>query len=122
MNDYDNVRKETQAHLDRSLDELDSEITDRLAASREKALREAALERPRRSRTPMAIAGVAASVAMVAVLATFTGETGSPQPGAEDIELMAAEEPLEFYQDLDFYLWLEQQEIDELSGAEATST
>ena len=35
---------------------------------------------------------------------------------------MAAEEPLEFYQDLDFYLWLEQQELDELAQGRSGSS
>ena len=122
MTDHDKVTEATRAHLDRSLDDLDPKITERLAARREKALQAASMERRGMRRTPMAIAGVAASVVMAAVLVTFSGGTDAPQQTPEDIELMAAEEPLEFYQDLEFYLWLEQQDLDELAQTGAGST
>lgn len=111
MTDYDNVTKETRAHLDSSLDDLAPDINARLAASRERAMEQAVAGRRHRSRAPAAAVGVAASVAMVAVLATFTGGTDEPGPTAGDLELMTAEEPLEMYQDLEFYLWLEKQKL-----------
>lgn len=101
-------------HMDQSTDALDTSIIERLAAGRRQALEQTVQEPPKRTRTPVTGLGLAASVAMVAVLSTFfTGNdtTTGPTPEAEALELMAAEEPLALYEDLEFYLWLEEQEI-----------
>lgn len=101
-------------HMDQTTQELDPTITARLAAGRQQALKQMGQEPRGRSRTTLTGFGLAASVAMVAVLASFY--TGNERPTgpvseADALEMMAAEEPLELYEDLEFYLWLEQQEM-----------
>ncbi|MDX1587441.1 MAG: DUF3619 family protein [Oleiphilaceae bacterium] len=114
------LTEQTRRHLDPVSENLDPVIAERLAAARQQALEQMGRETPRRSRTTLAGMGLAASVALVAVLASLYNGNDTPGQalGAEDLELMAAEEPLEFYADLEFYLWLEEQSAGEESLGE----
>lgn len=110
MNDDRKLADIARARLDESVADLDPRIGARLAAARANALA-APRRRPQRLYAGLALA---ASVALALVVVG----RGDPTPAElEPIEILAANEPLELYQELDFYLWLE----DELTGAPAAS-
>lgn len=100
--------------LDRSCDTLDGYTLSRL-----NAIRNAALERKhdRRRRALLLPFGglVTACVLVLAVsLVNRTGSVGQDNAVAtplEDLEILAASEGLEFYEDYEFYQWLAENEI-----------
>lgn len=82
----------------------------RLAAARRRAL---AAGRSRRATRPWAwgIGGLATAAAGVLGLVLWLGGPYAPvgpavPPPADDVELLASGEGVDFYADLDFYLWL----------------
>ena len=98
--------------LDDSTDRLDRHTQTALRAARLRALHpeRAAL----RARWWMPASGVAlASAVLVAVLLSHTNQPVAPRmlPGT-DIELLTSAHSLEFYNDLDFYQWLQETESD----------
>ncbi|MCZ6762773.1 MAG: hypothetical protein O7C03_07200 [Gammaproteobacteria bacterium] len=126
MNDAENkadrFEQKARAAL-RSRDELLDEATSsRLAQAREKAM----LEMPLGNQRPwLAVAAIAASV--VVALAWYRW----PQPEVPDMELlesmdlMVAEESIEFYRDLEFLEWAELEEellLDELDSEQGETT
>lgn len=109
MNADDRAARLARARLEQSLEELDPITVERLAASRRRALAQAARPRPQRRRwAPAAGLAVAASLAVLALLVARDPQIPAAAP-VDALELLAAEEPLELYQELEFYLWLEQQ-------------
>jgi len=102
-----------KARLDQSEQALDGVTLGRLRAARREALATLGAERPRRTWwEPMR------GLAVAATLATLTVSLWSLSPGPtdtglmplEDLALLTDSEDLEFYQDLDFYLWLDSRE------------
>jgi len=82
----------------------------RLAQARRRAL---AMRRSRRGAASWAwgIGGLATAAAGVLGLVLWLGGSFSPTgpvaaPPADDVELLASGEEMDFYADLDFYLWL----------------
>lgn len=107
-----------RAALDRSVEQLDEPTLRRLQGGRQRAmqyLKEHAQEETARAqrRSPLWIpaSGVAfASVVMLTLLLTqYTPSSMEPTDSFDDIELMVSGESLEFYDDLEFYLWLAQE-------------
>ncbi|HFQ91858.1 MAG TPA: DUF3619 family protein [Chromatiales bacterium] len=98
-----------RALLDERLEALDGETAARLRAARRRALGELA---PRR-RAWMAAGGLAAATAslLLVVMLWSGGErpVGSPDI-FEDLELLSSTEDMEFIEDLDFYLWLDDEQ------------
>jgi hypothetical protein len=105
--------------LDESVDNLDAGTRSRLARARHAALeaREAKEKRgERRLRwVGLPAAGLAvAAVAALLVLNVFDPRgTGAPEDFVADLEVLGAEESTEFYEDLDFYLWISEEGLDE---------
>lgn len=112
-----------KADLDESLRRLDHAISKRLRVARQYALDTALGGKPAKKPLPwlLPVAGMAA--ASVAALALFfllqpqkqeaLVSQNSPQNlaesvsgGMEDLELLASSEAIEFYDDLEFYGWL----------------
>ncbi len=101
--------------LDRSEQDLDDATLTRLRAARREALGTLTTDRPRRSWwEPMGGLAVAATLATltVSLWSLSPGPDGTPGdsvglPTLEDVALLTDAEELEFYQDLDFYLWLD---------------
>lgn len=101
---------------------LDEETLSRLARARQKALLEMAHEK---RRAWPAVAAIAASLVVALVWSRW------PQPEVPDAELFAsmdllvAEESIEFYQDLEFLEWAELEEellLDELDDEQSETT
>jgi hypothetical protein len=101
--------------LDDAAERLDAETVARLRAARHRALEAARAgvpaPRPRaRWLWPAATAAFAsATVAVVAAWLWFASPA-APPIGFEDLELLVTAEHPEFYEDLDFYAWLAEQE------------
>jgi len=94
-----------RAALDRAAGDLAVREAHRLAAARREAL--AAGGRAARVR-PWAWGGLATVAAGALSLVLWLGMPQGPGavPPVEDLELLTAGEGVEFYADLDFYLWL----------------
>jgi hypothetical protein len=104
--------------LDESADGLDAATLSRLNRARQAAL---AQRRPARRQWALP-AGLAS--ACVLLLAVLTWHSYGPTVGVSlenplartaapgDLDLVASEDSLEFYQDLEFYAWLETQDQD----------
>jgi hypothetical protein len=99
------IRKE----LDDSCESLDAETLSKLNRARHRALKAT----PRRSLWLVPLAGVAtaASIGLLSINLFTTQVSHGPQADfVEDIELLSSSEDLDFYQNLEFYLWLEDEQ------------
>ena len=111
--------------LDESAQNLDAATLSRLNRARQSALESA---RPRRLRSWFVPAGLASACAVLLAVAVVwhrpaTAPQNSPDPflpsatanfsgnavAGNDLDLVSSEDSIEFYQDLDFYAWLETQ-------------
>jgi len=110
--------------LDDSLDELDDSVLSRLQQSRQQAVK-AATQLPKQSHAianvnPFAfprwltLVSTGATFATIALIVTLLWTPPQPFPQQmqthsfiEDINLLSQSEELELYQNLEFYLWLE---------------
>ena len=90
--------------LDESVDNLDGATLSRLAQARN-----VALDRKRhRARFLLPFGVVSAGLAAAGVIAVLLLQPGPAlqAPDLADISLLGSDEPLEFYEDMDFYQWL----------------
>jgi len=101
-----------KAALDHRLESLDGETTECLKQVRRQVLERGAAQRPRWVQAA-GLAAVAASALLVVSL-WFVGEGGRDAPELlplmEDLELLSTREDIEFFEDLDFYLWLDHEQ------------
>lgn len=100
------------AALDKGADELDLRTQSRLLAMRREAMERMSAPRERRFPVPRWVASGAFVTALVAVaiaLFVLPGPNGRMKQVSkvEDLEIMVSGESLEFYEDLEFYQWLE---------------
>ncbi|HEX4479202.1 MAG TPA: hypothetical protein VH082_00220 [Rudaea sp.] len=105
--------------LDDSAQSLDASTLSRLNRVRQRALEQA---RPRAMRPWFVPAGLASACAvLIAVAVAWHTPTASVAPAsssasagtfANDLDMMTSDDGIEFYQDLDFYAWLDAQEKD----------
>ncbi len=58
------------------------------------------------------VAGLATACAIVLGVSIYLKQPNGLQPNLEDLDLLAAEENLEFYDGIEFYAWLAEEEID----------
>jgi hypothetical protein len=103
----DPLLRQINATLDKAVDALDGATQSRLRAAR----REALAVRQQRPGWWLPLAGMA-TAATVAVLTLSLWLLQPQQPTAvmptvEDMALLSDEAELDFYEDLDFYLWLD---------------
>jgi hypothetical protein len=115
---------QAKAVLDQSADGLDAATLSRLNRARQAALVQRAP--PRRWRLP---AGLATASVLVLAALIWQGYLPSVAPGAQefpltaktaassDIDLVSSDDSLEFYQDLEFYAWLDAQEQEQDLGS-----
>ncbi|QBB69174.1 hypothetical protein ELE36_01605 [Pseudolysobacter antarcticus] len=120
QNDFVWIAQATTA-LDESARDLDAATLSRL-----NRVRQAALQQKRSRRVSwMLPAGLAGACAMVLAIGVWHGAVREPalptlpnaelvhsvnwSNGADDLELVANEDNIELYQDLDFYAWLDTQ-------------
>jgi hypothetical protein len=97
--------------LDDSVEHLDAQTLSRLKQARHRALDSASIHRRPAWLIPTGGFAVAASVAVLtAILWHGKPVDHDMMQGFEDLELLSSSESLEFYEDLDFYSWLEYEE------------
>jgi len=105
------VKKE----LDAVAEDIDALTSARLQSVRMRALDEAERRKGVSFIIPrwMTAGGIATVCAVVvAVSIWFTTRQGLPTNHPEDVEILAAQEQLDLYKDLDFYKWLASAEND----------
>ena len=114
MNDSDPVTRHIRHQLDRQA--VDAETRRRLRQARSQAL--SALDRPQHgwfaspaARAGLALAGIAGLALLLMLGISRQNQEPLPDAGLDAFEIATSEAPLEFYQELEFYLWLEQQEL-----------
>lgn len=108
--------------FDQSVDELDAATLSKLNRGRQAALSE--LNRPKLfSARPswmtwMPVGGVAATVLIAVLVLRAPEPTGVIDASATDLEILLSEESIELFEDLEFYSWLDTQELDEGSNGD----
>lgn len=99
--------------LDEGVERLDGATRSRLRQARARAL-DSLADRPARRRQRLA-AGLALAALLLALL-WWPGDRDEgrlvPPLAPLDFELLTSNEPIEIYQELDFYQWLEQERDD----------
>ena len=116
MNDEDHDRvfiEGVKAQLDASLDDMDEAIRRRLRRARGRALGEEEVRRrPLWHLVRIPALGMAAAALLLIGLLTYLGGPLKDKSIAqvENVELFASNESLELLVDLDFYLWLSEEE------------
>ena len=105
--------------LDESAHNLDAATLSRLNRARQRALEQG---RPRVMRPWFVPAGLASACAvLIAVAVAWQMPTHTAAPAltdanagafSSDLDMMSSDDGLEFYEDLDFYAWLDAQEKD----------
>lgn len=101
--------------LDESCERLDANTLARLKAGRLRALEQAETRKSMFSRWPHWLtAGGLATTALLVVMVTgwLASRQNRPAQQLEDLEIMAAQEQLDLYADLDFYRWLPADKIE----------
>ncbi len=104
--------------LDESLDDLDEAILSRLRQNRQQAVKHATQTAEPLNQTSflfpawLAPISTGATFATVALVITLFGtqplfQYVQDNDFMEDVQLLSAKEDLEFYQNIEFYLWLE---------------
>lgn len=110
---HDPMNEHYRSALDRQVEELDGETLSGLRQARTLALQ----AMPQKSGSFGVNVGWAAGIATAAAMSVtlmllWPGENDYSQDfvaGLADAELLADEESIDFYEELDFYIWLEQQ-------------
>lgn len=97
----------------RASENLDLATSQRLAQARRKAVN-AIPTQPLPDRRWLALAGLAAALVLTVTLYRATPSTSAvvadTRAGAETLDLLLDDKDPQFYRDLDFYKWLEQQQ------------
>jgi len=97
--------------FDRSVDGLDAAALSRLNRGRHAALAEAA--RPDRAWLRwMPVTGVAAAVLLAVIVLRGAGDIDVIGAPAADLDILLSEESIEMLEELEFYSWLDTQELE----------
>ncbi len=95
------------------LDEFERNLDDRIRAKLRAARRHALADSDRRQRwqrppgwIPLGALATGVVMLTVAALVWLSLPSTPPPLGMEDLELLAAQDNIDFYDDLDFYYWL----------------
>ncbi len=112
MNDDELVKRIRQG-LEADLAEIDPLTRARLAAARERALAEYAPVATGMSwhEWLVSAAGLAAVLALTVVLFGLQPAPVHPPGPDSDFELLASPVRFEFFEELDFYMWLQEQDL-----------
>ena len=121
-NDNTDMRQDEQVFLDKARNELDRSC-DRLdghTQSRLNSIRHAAIEHGRRHPGRALLApfgGLVTACVLVLVVSVFFQGSETPAPSVpdnssaiEDLDILTSAESLEFFENLEFYQWLEENE------------
>jgi hypothetical protein len=99
-----NLEDKSRELLLQSADRLDGRTRSRLTQARHAAL---AVAQQRRMALPWLLpAGATAAAAIVAVLVA-RGPEPEQQTAVDELDIVTAEDSLEFYRDVEFYAWLD---------------
>lgn len=105
------LAKQAKEAFDRSVDGLDAATLSRLNRGRQAALAE--LEHPNRQWLRwMPATGVAAAVMLVMITLRGPGDIDVINAPVTDLEILLSEESIEMLEDLEFYSWLDTQELE----------
>jgi len=106
MNEKDFLHK-VRARLDEESDHLDAATLSKLNQARQAALSQLNPQTLRKRKSWMPATGLVAAILLTSVFLFRTEEiiTASDQ-GIDDIEIIAASDDLELYEQLDFYIWI----------------
>ena len=104
--------------LDQSAEELEPGIRSRLNRMRHEAVaRHAQRRAPRRSwRWAAGLATVSAAAVLMLMLPLDRPTEKTPLAAIDDMEILASSDPLEIYEDMEFYGWLSDLENDVQNG------
>ena len=125
MNEQE-LQDKLRAALDERAQGLDGATLSRLRQARARALEQPAAPWWQLS-TPQWL-GAAGSMAAVALVAVLVGRTPLPEPAAplevplNHLEIATLEEELELIEDIDFYQWLDSQELAEAPADRSAQT
>ena len=114
------LKKSVKAILDQDVNQMDDQIVGQLRQIRRNAMAEKGNPAVFRwNRLRISLAG--AAVGFMIVLIALTVYKGSNRPMTssllEDMDIITAKENLDFYEDLDFYAWLvEEENVSENAG------
>lgn len=101
--------------LDQQADELDAATLSTLRQARARALDEMAHKTPRFKAGALWVGGLATAGACAVALMLVWPEDPAIKtefgPAIADAEMLSDENSIEFYEELDFYIWLDQQEL-----------
>jgi len=104
------LAREAKQAFDRSLDGLDAATLSRLNRGRQAALAEA--RQPTRQWLRwMPATGVAAAVLLVLVMQQGPGDVAVIAAPEADLEILLGEESIEMLEELEFYSWLDTEEL-----------
>lgn len=110
--DEDPWTERIRQQLDHSTRDLDAATLSRLNQARQAALQAARQPKPRPWVWPATLAGAFSLALAVAIWPRVVPQSVLPPDGAasaDDFSMLAGEEQLELYEELDFYAWLEAQ-------------
>lgn len=97
--------------FDESVDALDGETLSRLNRGRQAALAEASRSGPQWTRW-MPATGLAAAVLLAVFALRGPADVSTIAPPTADLDIVLSEESIEMLEDLEFYSWLDSQDID----------
>ncbi|GJL77369.1 MAG: hypothetical protein NPINA01_03580 [Nitrospinaceae bacterium] len=115
QDDEDTFLKKVKDSLDRSEENLDAETQSRLNRIRRETLKIKKQGESKRFKwLPVPLPALATACGVL--LAIFFFSMGDHEltfdTNLEDLEILASNNKLDFYEDLDFYAWLVEQELD----------
>ncbi len=103
--------KRAKKTLDDSVSELDKETLEQLRFARQQAVQLHANRQPKTRGWDYRIPAAVAATLIVAVLVTTLWGGSNQIPSEfEDLDLLVSNENIEFYENLDFYSWLTEQD------------
>ncbi len=110
--DQDPMLERIEQELQSGNDGLEAHVLSRLNQARQNALKQAPKPwwKPARLGASFLPAGTLAAAVLAAVVFFQTGSQVAVPDTVDDLEVLMAEESLELYEDLEFYVWLEEVE------------
>lgn len=105
MNEQDPLAQKIKKTLDQQA--LSDETSRALRAARMAALDSGSSQSRQPWKPVVAVASVAMLIAGILIYG-FPDEVGFPEENIEDLVVIVSEDELDFYQDLEFYYWLEE--------------
>lgn len=109
--------------LDAAADDVDAATRTRLRAIRREAL--ASADSPQKAAWWVPLGSLATVATLAVMTVTLLGtvpDENDFMPPLEDIALLSDKEELEFYEELDFYLWLDSEQVKQENTSDEQQT